>query len=1025
MHERLAALRSLSHLAALFETLGFEPDPAPSGTGPAPVARQNGFRIIGALAPDAPARATALARELARTLGIGLVAVLNPGCELALAAPRTGLPGVTRVLRVPLPTPPTPTLDLLCRLAPHPDENGLVLALRIDGILASEVAGERFFTALRQLHVRMAATLTRGTVGERHLLALLPLTRVLFLYFVQAKGWLDGQPDYLRCLLDHTLSKRRRFHRDALDPLCFGTLNRPATDRKTGVALFGRIPYLNGGLFEPHPVERRLGPARFDNALWRDAFDGVFERFRFCVRESHEVDAIAPDMLGRVFERVMASGHRRETGTFYTPEPLVRQLVAETFTVSLTRAGGLDPEVAAGLLRGRPPPRTIHAAARRAVNALAVLDPAAGSGAFLLGALDALTAMHGALRQTPVPRSRLRRHILRHQLFGVDLNPVAVRLAELRLWLAVITDDPATVDGPIEPLPNLNGVVRQGDTLMESGGLGTWSATLPVPAASVSSSLTTAVRHARHRLFDARGAERRVALQALQRIETKMVLDLLEHTASHLTARIAELRDLRTTPDLFGQPQGWTTDQRRAYRTHLAHRRTVRRLVRRVQDGHLPFFSFAVHTPDVIARGGFPVVLGNPPWVRAERLPAGLRAALRDRFDWWTASGEGSGYAHLPDLAVAFLERALALTRPGGTLGFLLPAKVTTAGYGKAMREALARNHTLELVARVADRPETRFGATAYPLALIATRTPPTPRHRLRIGLGGAPVLRQKRLGSERWALVPEATARALDRFARSGRSLRELAPPSVGLKTGANRIFVGTELRRTRRSVTLSVGGEELDVPLRYVRDVLRGQDVTPFGMEQRRVMLWTLHRDRPRTHLPSTLVRYFTRHRRALERRADYRPDRDQPWTVFRIRAALASHRVVWPDIARRPRAVVPEPGPHSPVPLNSCYVAPTPDRNTALLIAAVLNTTWAAAFTQARADEANAGYRRMNAAVIGALPIPGPSPATDRVITLSRHAHHEASCPTTLDEAVADALELPASTRRNLQSLAHDHR
>src|SRR5262249_22320752 len=114
--------------------------------------------------------------------------------------------------------------------------------------------------------------------AERRVAALLPLTRVLFLYFVQAKGWLDGRPDYLRRLLDASLSRRKHFHRAALHPLFFGTLNRKPADRKATHKL-GRIPYLNGGLFEPHPVERRAGPVLFSNELWRGAFDGLFERF--------------------------------------------------------------------------------------------------------------------------------------------------------------------------------------------------------------------------------------------------------------------------------------------------------------------------------------------------------------------------------------------------------------------------------------------------------------------------------------------------------------------------------------------------------------------------------------------------------------------------------------------------------------------------------------------------------------------------------------------------------------------------
>ena len=79
-------------------------------------------------------------------------------------------------------------------------------------------------------------------------------------------------------------------------------------------------------------------------------------------------------------------------------------------------------------------------------------------------------------------------------------------------------------------------------------------------------------------------------------------------------------------------------------------------------------------------RGGFDVVIGNPPWVRAEKLSPQFREILRDRFKWWRGSKE-NGYAHLPDLSVAFLERAFQLVAPEGAIGLLVPSKLLSAIY--------------------------------------------------------------------------------------------------------------------------------------------------------------------------------------------------------------------------------------------------------------------------------------------------------------------------------------------------------
>ena len=100
-------------------------------------------------------------------------------------------------------------------------------------------------------------------------------------------------------------------------------MNRPAVERTRATRRFGRIPFLNGGLFEPHPLERRWR-ADIPNRVWREAFDSLFERFDFTADEAGRPGLVAPDMLGRVFEGVMEPGLRRRSGTFYTPAALVR-----------------------------------------------------------------------------------------------------------------------------------------------------------------------------------------------------------------------------------------------------------------------------------------------------------------------------------------------------------------------------------------------------------------------------------------------------------------------------------------------------------------------------------------------------------------------------------------------------------------------------------------------------------------------------------------------------------------------------
>ena len=138
------------------------------------------------------------------------------------------------------------------------------------------------------------------------------------------------------------------------------------------------------------------------------------------------------------------------------------------------------------------------------------------------------------------------------------------------------------------------------------------------------------------------------------------------------------------------------------------------------RESEVPWFDYRVQFADVFAAGGFDLVIGNPPWLRAEQLPPDLRRRLAGRYRWWRASGVG--YANRPDFAVAFLERSLELAAPGGVVAMLVPAKIATAGYGAATRHGLATTTTLVAAADLTGAPHAVFEATVYPLALIARK---------------------------------------------------------------------------------------------------------------------------------------------------------------------------------------------------------------------------------------------------------------------------------------------------------------
>lgn len=980
------------------------------------LARWKGFRVVGVESATPSDSVRALARRLGTNGDRGLAVALGPGV-LSVVAPCLGTTTLTRVLTVMFAKPTPFALEQLQSLRPGRSDTALSHMLRVIETLSTEIVSDRFFAEFRTTMEDMVASLDgRRTVADRRMAALLALTRILFLYFIQTKGWLAGKRDYLRGLLEAALVSRRHFHRSTLDPLFFGTLNRPPRRRPAGHGSH-RIPYLNGGLFEPHPVERRIGPVHFSNALWRDAFERLFDRFRFCVREADEVDAIAPDMLGRVFERLMHTDERIQTGTFYTPETVVRDIVKTTLATALAGVGGLSATAAQQVMSGGPLTALDRTTALAALRRLRVLDPAAGSGAFLLGALDLLTEATLSVTGPGTDRWSLRRRILRENLFGVDLNPIAVRLAELRLWLAVVADDPTTDIAQINPLPNLDGVVRQGDTLLDPVGA------VRSLGVGISPNVLGAARRAhraRTRLFDAQGTRGRRALSLLRAAEHRLAHVMLTGAADSVARALDELEGVAATPDLFGARTGLTPKLRARYRLAKDNLADLERALTALGNGALPFFAFEVHAPDVMADGGFHVVVGNPPWVRAERLAPSTRHALGNRFSWWRTDA-GRGFRHLPDLALAFLQRSLEVTASGGAVGLLLPSKIASADYGRIARTHLVRDTTVTYLHRLPDREAARFGATTYPLAIVCRKSPPSPTNSVRLSFTDAGSVRQATLAtSGPWVLVPDRTQEAIERFRQSGPPLQESATPALGVKTGADGILVGEVVRASAETARVRFGDTEVEIERTVLRRVLRGRDIQPFTARAVRVVLWGYDgHGKPTDKLPPLAARYVHHHRERLLERADYVGG--VRWRLFRTRATHASHRVVWRDIARRPCAALLDltDAPDA-VPLNSCYVAPFRNRQAALTATAVLNSSWAAALAAVTADEARGGYRRINARVVRSMPtVFGEWSRTLAALSVRAHESGHVS-QRDLDEAVAAALDLPGAVQDRLLTL-----
>ena len=929
--------------------------------------------------------------------------------------------------------------DTLRSLACIDEPDGPLHHARLLDILGRDALSTRFYRALERAvsHLADSATATGTPTGatlatssERRELAILCASRCLFLAFLEAKGWLNHDRQFLLRQVTDALQRGGRLHTRLLRPLFFGTLNTPLRDRAPAAQRFGAVPFLNGGLFAPTPLERARRSLHFTDDAIASLIGDLLDRYRFTAHEDSSAwseAAVDPEMLGRAFESLMAQNERRQSGTFFTPPALVETAVREALATALPSLPAHIPLTTTG---GPDTHTPLPADLLEPIRALRVLDPACGSGAFLVQMLDALTTLAHRCGD-PRPLDQLRRDVLIRQIFGVDRNPMAVWLCELRLWLAIVIDCPITRIIDIPPLPNLDHHIRVGDTL--AGG--------DFRHAPPSARRLTRLRDSYTR---AAGRRKRHLATALDREERRRAVATVQSQRDAIRHERREAVQRLRTPDLFGQrPPRNRTDTQRLTQLRQQARDLAAESQRITRGGALPF-RFAAQFADVAAAGGFHLVIGNPPWVRPHALPLHERLRLRQDFlsmrqaPWHAGAaraGAGAGFSAQADLAAAFVERSLQLTAPGGISALLLPAKLwrTLAGGGlRAWLHAQAQIRTLHDWSQA----PALFDAAVYPSLLVAERrTTPSPEHPVRIAVTHGRtahrfVLRSHPLplggdAAAPWLLLPDDARAALEALRTAGPALgdaaRRTAPfsrPLLGVKCGCNDAFLVELLHETDDWATIAAHGREARIERERLRPIARGESAHTIT-ESRERIVWTHdHTDAPLHRLPAATARWLAPFRSQLERRQDAR-GRTAWWTLFRTEAARHDcPRLIWADLGRQLRPRILDTGDPT-VPLNSCYLLRTPALDDAWALEVLLSSPIAAAWFHALAEPARGGFKRFLGWTVASLPLPTNWEQARRTLvafrrdTRRRGLRTPADCPEEQTAVVAAAYGLPLRT------------
>ena len=299
--------------------------------------------------------------------------------------------------------------------------------------------------------------------------------RITFLHFLQRKGWMCGDLNYMHNMFENSAYKNDYLD-SVLEPLFFGILNTKPTEReilftkygwdKSLLAEWKDIPYLNGGLFERDEEDepRSRFPAEYFKRLFQ-----FFSEYNFTIDENDPNDAevgVDPEMLGKIFENLLEDN--KDKGAFYTPKEIVRYMCQESLIAYLEtntsiakdkiRQFVLSPEEGVKDIPENKKPKLLTA-----LENVKICDPAIGSGAFPMGLLNELLHCREVLSGDHYDRAEIKKSIIQNNIYGVDIEKGAVDIARLRFWLSIVVDEETP-----SPLPNLDYKIMQGNSLIES-----------------------------------------------------------------------------------------------------------------------------------------------------------------------------------------------------------------------------------------------------------------------------------------------------------------------------------------------------------------------------------------------------------------------------------------------------------------------------------------------------------------------------------------------------------------------------
>ena len=733
-------------------------------------------------------------------------------------------------------------------------ENGKELNYTQDLIsrFSLEVVNKEFYAQIYRLFEQLVSTdLKHPKASDNNQIkehfAVRLIGRLIFCWFLKKKTRKDNSsliPEELLSLkaLDGTTS----YYHDKLEPLFFETLNKKRDVRieKCATGLFKDIPFLNGGLFEPHDDDcyelgefdqsRYFNTLTIPNKWFHDLFE-VFETYNFTIDENTSVDmdlSVDPEILGRIFENLLASinpetqqSARNMTGSFYTPREIVDYMVTTSLRTYLKDKTDLNDQILDELFDVTKTPELTKQQKLdifKSLTILKALDPAVGSGAFPMGLLQKIMFILNEIDPDGkiyeeinlIPNTSLLQRnygnkykIIRDCIFGVDIQEMAIEIARLRFFLTLIVDEEA--DNP-QPLPNLDFKFACANILIS----------LPEAEDDLFSraNLIESLKNLRKEFFST-SAERKEQIKAeFRRIQELMSFQTFN--AKQTALFNGEIEQYKKNKSVQLELNDLLSD---TYWNPFINKST---------PWFDPMWMFGVED-------GFDIVIANPPYI-ALQANKGVLGKMYKPYNFKTFNSMG-------DIYCLFYEKGMELLKQGGILTYITSNKWMRAGYGEELRLFLSKYQPLYLIDLGAGVFENATVDTNILVMKKGTYTRSTLAHVLhgnnkQINISGKQWL-ENTFDSNSWVILSPVEQSIRAKIEKYGTPLRDWdIKINRGVLTGCNEAFIITTAKREEILANCKTKDERKRTD-EIIRPILRGRDIKRYKYDWKGLWLINTH--------------------------------------------------------------------------------------------------------------------------------------------------------------------------------------